>query len=82
MRREVLMPAMGWMASGVISIAAWSRESARLYCSTCQNHAGLLYIGVFVIIVGIMLLLFNARIGKIIDYYKGRQHSSKKEGQP
>ena len=33
MRREILVPALGWIASGIVSIAAWSLQSGRTVCN-------------------------------------------------
>jgi len=89
MRKEILVPALGWMASGVVSIAAWSLQSSRTICNcpeipanasaatihaicNCPTPMGLLYIGIFVIIVGIALLLSSNKISKMMDTYKKR----------
>lgn len=32
-RKEILVPAIGWMASGVVSIAAWSLQTTHTVCN-------------------------------------------------
>ena len=61
----MLAPGLGWIASGIVSIGAWSIRHT--------NGNGLLYIAIFVILVGISLLAMNERIGKLIDYYKNKK---------
>jgi hypothetical protein len=61
-RKEVLLPAFGWIASGIICLTVWKIEFT--------HPTNTLYLGIFVILVGIALLLLNKRIGKLIDKYK------------
>ena len=67
MRKEILIPALGWIASGVISLVVWVVENGRTHSS------GLLYIGILVIVVGIALLFASNRIAKIMDDAKKRK---------
>jgi uncharacterized membrane protein HdeD (DUF308 family) len=61
LRKEILIPAIGWIISGVISLVVWVIERNR------TNNSGLLYIGIFVIIIGIALLFTSKKIAKIMD---------------
>ena len=67
MRKEIIVPASGWIASGIVSIATWLIKTS--------SNLGLIYIGIFTIIVGLMLFVFNQRIGRIIDKYKNGKQS-------
>ncbi len=90
MRKEVIIPAIGWVLSGLVSIATWTIKAGRSVCNCpsipvnasaslirsicrCPSNNGLLYIGVFVMIVGASLMVFNKRIGRIIDFYKNKK---------
>lgn len=64
MRKEVIIPAIGWIASGIVSICTWLVRAG--------SSSNMLYIGILVILVGISLFLLNGRIGKIIDAHKTR----------
>ncbi|MDE1870775.1 MAG: hypothetical protein KGI06_00865 [Candidatus Micrarchaeota archaeon] len=62
MRKEILVPGLGWISSGIVSIAVW-------YVHPVTSHL-LLYIGVLTIAVGISLLVSSKRLSAIIDEYK------------
>lgn len=64
MRKEVIIPGIGWIASGIVSICTWLVRAG--------SSSNMLYIGILVILVGISLFLLNGRIGKIIDAHKTR----------
>lgn len=67
MRKEVILPGIGWIASGIVSIYAWHINPS--------SSSNLLYIGTFVIFIGILLFLANAKIGEMVDNYniKGKR---------
>lgn len=84
MRKDVIIPALGWIAAGIISIIVWAIKTSSeiCYCSnipantpisqvrhmcSCTGSANLLYIGVFVIILGFVLIVVSNKLGKIID---------------
>lgn len=54
----IVTSGVGWMTAGVIAIG-----TSIMYQT--PNHASLLIIGVFVIIVGLSLIIMKKRIGKL-----------------
>ncbi len=67
MRKDVLIAGIGWIAAGLVSLLGWLIEDGRV-----AEPANLLYVGVFVIVVGTLLLLLNKKIGTMIDTAKRR----------
>lgn len=65
MRKEILVPGVGWICAGIISIAVWNLR---------PGSTGLLYIGLLAAAVGIALLALNKSLSKIIDKYKSRKN--------
>ncbi len=64
MRKEVIIPALGWIVAGAICIILWKIEIV--------HPSNLIFLGILVIIVGVSLLLLNKRILKIVDTYKSK----------
>jgi hypothetical protein len=90
MRKEILIPALGWICSGIISLFVWYLQNGSVVCNypeipvnatksqiaslcRCNGPMGLLYIGIFVIIVGIALILENKKLAEMMDKYKRKE---------
>ncbi len=66
MRNKVIVPALGWISSGLISIIVWAIKNSSKACS-CAGSIGLLYVGILVIIVGLALLASRRQIERMIE---------------
>jgi hypothetical protein len=85
MRREILLSGTGWIGAGVVCMLVWSVEAGKMICSECpgalipnssisahcqcSGPVGLLYTGVFVILVGAALFVLNRKIEGMMDRY-------------
>ena len=75
-RRAVLMAGYGWIGAGVVSLFTWHIIMIRHLPSSDPN--GMLYLGAFVLVVGIAILAARRRIDALIDR-KTEEAKSKKD---
>jgi uncharacterized membrane protein len=66
MRKEILLAGIGWMLAGIISLAVWAIGLP------LGRGSALLPIGLLVIIIGLLLLLLNKRLGRTIAAFEVR----------
>ena len=64
-RSGILMSGYGWIGSGVVTLFTWYIIRVRNIPST--NPDGTLVLGIFVLILGAMILLFRRNINSLID---------------
>ncbi|MCL4388748.1 MAG: hypothetical protein M1564_00270 [Candidatus Marsarchaeota archaeon] len=75
-RRAVLMAGYGWIGAGVVSLFTWHIIVIRHLPSSNPN--GMLYLGAFVLVVGIAILAARRCIDALIDR-KTAEAKSKKD---
>ena len=75
-RRAVLMAGYGWIGAGVVSLFTWHIIVVKHLPSS--NPDGMLYLGSFVLVVGIAILAARRRIDALIDR-KTAEAKSKKD---
>ena len=75
-RRAVLMAGYGWIGAGVVSLFTWHIIMIRHLLSS--NPDGMLYLGAFVLVVGIAILAARRRIDALVDR-KTAEVKSKKD---
>ncbi|EET89653.1 MAG: hypothetical protein LVQ97_01815 [Candidatus Micrarchaeales archaeon] len=64
-RSGILMSGYGWIGSGVVTLFTWYIIRARNIPSS--NPDGTLALGIFVLILGALILLFRRNINSLID---------------
>ena len=75
-RHTVLMAGYGWIGAGVVSLFTWHIIVIRHLPSSNPN--GMLYLGAFVLVVGIAILAARRRIDALVDR-KTAEAKSKKD---
>ncbi len=59
----IVFAGLGWIASGIVSLFVWFEENS----SAVGNPSDMLYIGIFVIAVGLSIIIKRRAINEMME---------------